>query len=194
MILATLFRFLILALPLVLLTLGVFHFAAEAADLAMPGTLPAPQLLGRWLLEATGLVALYLLVRERGLGRWLAGLASGWVAWIFRGPVLVLTVAGAARLSSSSWWHLSAAWLGLYTICGLMMASVARSLEGSEAPEVAGRAEEDLTVGETTGGATARDLGARGAPEESGEDDTGSEQMEPTDQTDRTDQTGGSEP
>jgi hypothetical protein len=100
----------------------------------MPGALPAPQLLGRWLLEATGLVALYLLVRERGLGRWLAGLASGWTAWIFRGPVLVLTVANASRLSASAWWNLSAAWFGLYTVCGLVMASVARSLEGREEP------------------------------------------------------------
>ncbi len=135
MILATLFRFLILALPLVMLTLGVFHFGAEAIDLASPASLPAPQLLGRWLLEATGLVALYLLVRDRGLGRWLGGLASAWTAWIFRGPVLVLTVAGAARLSSTAWWHLSAAWLGLYTVCGLMMASVARSLETADALE-----------------------------------------------------------
>jgi len=138
MILATLFRFLILALPLVLLTLGLFHFDAEAIDLIQPGGLSAPQLLGRWLLEATGLVALYMLVRERGLGRWLAGVAAGWSAWIFRGPVLVLTVAGASRLSSSAWWHLNLAWFGLYTVCGLMMASVARSLEvGEEVQEAA---------------------------------------------------------
>lgn len=129
MILVALFRFLILALPLVMLTLGVFHFGAEALDLVMPRSLPAPQLLGLWLLEATGLVALYLLVRERGLGRWLAGLAAAWSAWIFRGPVLVLTVAAATRLSGTAWWRLSAAWLGLYTVCGLVMASVARSLE-----------------------------------------------------------------
>ena len=46
--------------------------------------------------------------------------------------MLVLTVANASRLSVSAWWHLSAAWFGLYTVCGLVMASVARSLEGAE--------------------------------------------------------------
>ena len=173
MILATLFRFLILALPLVMLTLGVFHFAAEAADLAMPAALPAPQLLGRWLLEATGLVALYLLVRERGLGRWLAGLASGWAAWIFRGPVLVLTVASASRLSASAWWHLSAAWLGLYTVCGLMMASVARSLEDSEAIEEPEEVAEGAAVDESTdAGSTEGEI----TREESAVDDTGSKE------------------
>jgi len=143
----------------------------SAADLAMPGALPAPQLLGRWLVEATGLVALYLLVRERGLGRWLAGLASGWTAWIFRGPVLVLTVANASRLSASAWWDLSAAWFGLYTVCGLVMASVARSLEGAEeVPEADEEAVSDESRrDESAGGESARNEG--------GADGTGSEEF-----------------
>lgn len=125
-----LFRFLVLSLPLVLLALGIFHFAAEASGLAVPD-LPAPYLLGLWVLEALGLVALFLLVRERRLNRWLAGLAGSWTAWIFRGPVLALTAAGASRVPTGSWWALILAWLGLYTVCGLLMAAVAGSLEGS---------------------------------------------------------------
>lgn len=132
--LSALFRFLILALPLVLLAIALAHFAGEALDLAQPGQLAAPYLLGRWLLEATGLVALYILIHERGLGRWMAGLASAWTAWLFRGPVLMLTVGGSSRLSSAAWWRLLVAWLVLYTLCALAMAMVARSLEvGAEA-------------------------------------------------------------
>jgi hypothetical protein len=125
-------RFLVLALPLVLLALGAFHFAAEALDLAVP-ELPAPYLLGLWVLEAIGLVALFLLVRERGLGRWTAGLAASSTAWIFRGPVLALTAAGASRLPAGSWSTLVLAWLGLYSVCGLLMAAVAGHLERPEA-------------------------------------------------------------
>jgi hypothetical protein len=125
-------RFLVLALPLVLLALGAFHFAAEALDLAVP-ELPAPYLLGLWVLEAIGLVALFLLVRERGLGRWAAGLAASSTAWIFRGPVLALTAAGASRLPVGSWGTLVLAWLGLYSVCGLLMAAVAGHLERSPA-------------------------------------------------------------
>lgn len=121
-------RFLVLSLPLLLLALGVFHFAGEALDLPVP-ELPAPYLLGLWVLEALGLVALFLLVRERGLGRWLAALAASWTAWLFRGPVLALAAAGVARVPLAGWWTLVLAWLVLYTICGLLMASVASGLE-----------------------------------------------------------------
>jgi hypothetical protein len=140
--LSTLPRFLVLALPLVLLALGAFHFAAEALDLAVP-ELPAPYLLGLWVLEAIGLVALFLLVRERGLGRWAAGLAASSTAWIFRGPVLALTAAGASRLPAGSWSTLVLGWLGLYSVCGLLMAAVAGHLERAEAvPEPWPRAPE----------------------------------------------------
>ncbi|HUP42728.1 MAG TPA: hypothetical protein VM599_05910 [Thermoanaerobaculia bacterium] len=134
-------RFLVLALPLVLLALGAFHFAAEALDLAVP-ELPAPYLLGLWVLEAIGLVALFLLVRERGLGRWAAGLAASSTAWIFRGPVLALSAAGASRLPAGSWSTLVLAWLGLYSVCGLLMAAVAGHLE---------RAESDLAAAPAAG-------------------------------------------
>jgi hypothetical protein len=155
-----LFRFLILALPLVLLALGLFHFAGEALDLARPGTLPAPYLLGRWILEACGLTALYVLVHERGLGRWAAGLASCWTAWIFRGPVLVLTVGDGVRLDSAAWWRLMVGWFVLYTICGLMMGAVARSLEKG-----GGWSEERQQDAATESVAPAPNAASGGAPE-----------------------------
>lgn len=124
------FRFLVLALPLLLLALGLFHFGSEAAGLPLP-RISAPYLLGLWLLESLGLVALFLLVRERRLNRWLAGLAVAWAAWIFRGPVLALAVAGASSVSGGDWWKLTLAWLGLYTVCGILMAAVAGGLERS---------------------------------------------------------------
>jgi len=127
---AILFRFLVLALPLLLLVLGLFHFGSEAAGLPLP-RISAPYLLGLWVLESLGLVAIYLLVRDRRLNRWLTGLAVAWAAWIFRGPVLALTIAGASSVSGGDWWKLALAWLGLYVVCGLLMAAVAGSLESS---------------------------------------------------------------
>lgn len=129
--LSALLRFLLLAPPLVLLALGSFHYGSELLGLPVPA-LPGPFLLGLWVLEAIGLVALYLLVRERLIGRWIAGVASAWAAWIFRGPVLALSAAGAPASAAagwgSSWGALVLAWLGLYTVCGLLVASVAGSL------------------------------------------------------------------
>lgn len=127
----TLLRFLLLAPPLVLLALGAFHYGGEILGLPVP-LLPGPFLLGLWVLEAIGLVALFLLVRERLLDRWVAGVASAWTAWIFRGPVLALSSAGGAP-GGGSWGAIVLAWLGLYTVCGLLMASVAGSL--STTPE-----------------------------------------------------------
>jgi hypothetical protein len=127
----TLLRFLLLAPPLVLLALGAFHYGGELLGLSMP-RLPALYLLGLWVLEALGLVALFLLVRERLLDRWIAGVASSWAAWIFRGPVLALSSAGGpdgyGAPGGGSWGPTVLAWLGLYTVCGLLMASVAGSL------------------------------------------------------------------
>lgn len=139
--LSALLRFLLLAPPLVLLALGSFHYGGELLGLPVPA-LPGPFLLGLWVLEATGLAALYLLVRERLLGRWIAGVAATWAAWIFRGPVLALSTAGASASASAgvSWGPLVLAWLGLYTVCGLLMASVAGSLTGNGEESRAGAA------------------------------------------------------
>lgn len=118
------FRFLSLAVPLVLALVAAGHFLARALGWAPPGGLPARTLFGGWLIEAVGLTALYLLVQSRGLSRFVSGLAAAWTAWLFRGPVLVVTVASASRMPVSSWWRLVMAWFALYTLCGLVLAAL----------------------------------------------------------------------
>jgi len=127
-------RFLIFALPLLVLTMGLFRFALEMLKMA-----PDPALLSRsetailpgwvtfatWLLEAVGLAALYLLIQGRGGSRWTAGLLTGWIAWIFRGPLLVVTVVGMAGLPHGPWWAMAFSWLVLYTFCGLILGGAA---------------------------------------------------------------------
>ena len=129
-------RFLIFALPLLVLTMGLFRFALEMLKMA-----PDPALLSRsetailpgwvtfatWLLEAVGLAALYLLIQGRGGSRWTAGLLTGWIAWIFRGPLLVVTVVGLAGLPPRPWWGMAFSWWILYTLCGLVLGAAAAS-------------------------------------------------------------------
>jgi hypothetical protein len=126
-------RFLIFALPLLVLTMALFRFAEEAlgmvpdpAALSASGAvqLPGWVMLATWILEAVGLAALFLLIHGRS-GRWLAGLLTGWVAWVFRGPLLVVTVAGLAGLPPGPWWTLALSWWVLYTLCGLVLGGVA---------------------------------------------------------------------
>jgi hypothetical protein len=131
--LRTLRRFLIFALPLLVLTMALFHFVLEAlgrapdpAALSLAGASPLPGwlVLATWILEAVGLAALYLLIQGRS-GRWLAGLLTGWIAWVFRGPLLVVTVASLAGLPPGPWWALAFSWWVLYTLCGLVLGGVA---------------------------------------------------------------------
>jgi len=126
-------RFLIFALPLLVLTMALFRFAEEALGVApdpaafsVSGAAPLPAwvMLATWILEAVGLAALFLLIQGRS-GRWLAGLLTGWVAWVFRGPLLVVTVAGLAGLPPGPWWGLAFSWWVLYTVCGLVLGGVA---------------------------------------------------------------------
>jgi hypothetical protein len=126
-------RFLIFALPLLVLAMALFHFGLEALGMAPdPGALStarAPQLpawvmLATWMLEAVGLSALFLLIHGRS-GRWLAGLLTGWIAWVFRGPLLVVTVAGLAGLPPGPWWSMAFSWWVLYTLCGLLLGALA---------------------------------------------------------------------
>ncbi|HSF42309.1 MAG TPA: hypothetical protein VLT87_21075 [Thermoanaerobaculia bacterium] len=127
-------RFLFFALPLLVLTMGLFRFAQELmgwtpdpAALAPAGApeLPAWVTLCTWILEAVGLAALFLLVHARGGSRWTAGLLTGWIAWVFRGPLLVVAVAGLGGLPPGPWWSLAFSWWILYTLCGLVLAGVA---------------------------------------------------------------------
>lgn len=126
-------RFLLLALPLLILTMALFQFAMEMlglqvdpSDLAPGGgiDLPGYVSLATWGLEALGLAALFLLVHGRGWG-WTAGLLTGWIAWVFRGPLLVVAVVGLAGLSPRPWWSLAFSWWVLYSLCGLLLSGVA---------------------------------------------------------------------
>ncbi|HVT15886.1 MAG TPA: hypothetical protein VHQ90_06840 [Thermoanaerobaculia bacterium] len=126
-------RFLLLALPLLVLTMAVFHFAVAAlgrapdlsgARLAGPG----PQswaVAGAWLLESLALAALFLLVQGVAGGRLLNGLLTGWIAWVFRGPLLVISVVTLAGQPAAPWWSLTLGWLLLYSICGLLLGFLA---------------------------------------------------------------------
>lgn len=134
----TLTRFLILVVPLLLVLFALHAFVIagmgwgpDTGPLARYGLSPDPHppmelLLGGWLLESLGLTALFLLVQGRSGSAVLDGLATGWIAWIFRGPVLVLTLERWSRLPREPWWPLAQRWLVLYTICGLALAFVAR--------------------------------------------------------------------
>lgn len=126
-------RFLVFALPLLVLTMALFRFAEEALgmapDLARLSPLGAVRLpgwvmLATWGLESVGLAALFLMIQGRS-GRWLAGLLAGWIAWVFRGPLLVVTVASLAGLPPGPWWGLVLSWWVLYTLCGLVLGGVA---------------------------------------------------------------------
>lgn len=131
-------RFILLALPLVLLAIAVFHFALEALGLAdgqglaarlgaaPAGMLPAWALAGTWVLEAVALTALFLLVQVREVW-WLDGLLAGWIAWVFRGPLLVVTLVAAAGVKPGPWWTLAFYWLVLYSFCGLLLGALAES-------------------------------------------------------------------
>lgn len=120
--------------------MGLFHFLLEALKRAPDpallshaevSRLPAAVMLATWVLEAVALSALYLLIQGRGGGRLLNGLLTGWIAWVFRGPLLVVTVVGLAGLPRGPWWALSFSWLVLYTVCGLILggASAAAGLQ-----------------------------------------------------------------
>lgn len=136
-------RFLLLALPLLILTMGLFQFAMEMLGLQVdpsrlaPGggiALPGYVTLATWGLEALGLAALFLLVHGRN-GGWTSGLLTGWIAWVFRGPLLVVAVVGLAGLPPRPWWALALSWWVLYSVCGLLLSGVAAGVGlGSEAP------------------------------------------------------------
>jgi len=111
--------------------LAVFHFAWNALDPTARLDLPASLVLGSWVLECVGLTALFLLIQKGGgeglslRSNLLDGLLAGWIAWVFRGPLLVLTLVGAAGVPRDPWWHITVVWLVLYTACGLLLGMLA---------------------------------------------------------------------
>ncbi|MCB1036560.1 MAG: hypothetical protein KDD47_22230 [Acidobacteria bacterium] len=124
-------RFLLLALPALLLLIAGFHAGWDLLGFDNPQTLPAVQLLGLWFLESFGLTTLFLLMRGAGRGRFADGIAAAWAAWVFRGPVVVLTLTSTTTVTAvgfgkGPWWNLALGWLGLYTFAGLVLAALAR--------------------------------------------------------------------
>lgn len=124
-----LLRFLLLAVLASVLVLGLGTLVLDWVDGGSFGPkLDGKFVLGAWALEALALSALFLLVQGRGGNWWFDGLLTAWMAWIFRGPVLVLTVAEVLGRGRAPWWDLSLRWLVLYSLCGLLMALLARRL------------------------------------------------------------------
>ncbi len=131
-------RFIAYAVPLLILLLALFGFTVELLD-AEPRSgsvirlalfeqprVPGQLVIGAWLVEASGLIALFLLAQGRFGAWWLDGLVAGWVAWVFRGPLLVITIVVAARQPQDPWWKLAFGWWVLYSICGLSLAILAK--------------------------------------------------------------------
>jgi len=130
-------RFLFFAIVVLLLLQAGYAFAGDALGFApdaralsgrvhAPGRIPPGVQLAAWLLESTALLALFLLVQGRSGAWWLDGLASGWIAWVFRGPLLVFAVVAYAGLPREPWWSLAFHWLALYSLSGLAVAMLAR--------------------------------------------------------------------
>ena len=129
-------RFILLALPLVLLVLGGGAFAADqwvpagdalaARGLERSSGPPSSLVLGTAALEALGLIGLFLLLQGRGANVWLEGLLTAGIAWVFRGPVQVLVLAAHSRLPKQPWWDLALVALGAYVVSGLLLAALAR--------------------------------------------------------------------
>jgi hypothetical protein len=137
-------RFLALALPLALLVLVLGGAALTALDLA-PDTAPlAERGVGRpdgvparveftaRLLEAGALVALVMLLSGRTSSWVLDGLACGLVAWLFRGPLLVLAVASLTRLPTAPFAELARGALALDLAAALAVAALARATLAEE--------------------------------------------------------------
>ncbi len=145
-------RFLLHAIPLLLLLLALFGFAVELLDveprsgsvirlaLLEQPRVPAVVVIGTWLLEACGLTALFLLAQGRCGAWWLDGLVAGWLGWIFRGPLLVITIVVAARQPQQPWWTLAFGWWVLYSVCGLSLALLARGPASWREERAAGEA------------------------------------------------------
>ena len=130
-------RYLLFALPLTVLLIALFNLVLELFGLApdlgplvgwhvAAWGLPGAYVVGTWALEALALTALYLLIDARGGWSVVNGLATGWIAWVFRGPLLVLTASGAGG-RHAAWWTLAWRWLILYTLAGLLLALAARA-------------------------------------------------------------------
>lgn len=134
-------RFVLLALLVGMLLLACAEPALNATGLAggsaelaraglAPGALPGHLRLGSWLLEAAALTVLVLLLTGRTGRWWLEGLAAGLLAWIFRGPLTVLSALATARLPVEPFWRAARASLIVLPLLGLVLAALARRMLG----------------------------------------------------------------
>lgn len=131
-------RFLALSIGLLILVMALFQFGLAALGWLPPGApaSPPPRVqMGAWGLEALGLAALFLLIHREEGKAWLSGLLSGWIAWVFRGPLLVVAVA-AAGLDPKPYWAMTFRWWVLYSVCGLALAALSRPAEPRLPPPV----------------------------------------------------------
>ncbi len=131
------FRFIASGLLVVVSLLALFASVADWLDLApragavlslrlvLAGLVAWRLALGTWLLEAMGLIAIFLLIRGRGGAWWLDGVVAGCLAWIFRGPMLVITIVVATGQPQGPWWRMSLAWLMIYVCCGIALTILA---------------------------------------------------------------------
>ncbi len=141
------FRFVAFGLFSVVVLLALFAAIVEGFDvvprsgavlslqLVAAGEVPWRLAAGTWVLEAGGLLALFLLLQGR-CGNWVFdGVVTGWLAWIFRGPLLVITIVVATGERQLPWWHIAIGWWLLYTACGILLAVLARRFIRPEVPD-----------------------------------------------------------
>ncbi|MEO8504834.1 MAG: hypothetical protein ABI609_13135 [Acidobacteriota bacterium] len=130
-------RFILFALLLLLLVQAGYALAGDLLGFApdvhalsgrtrVSAGLPAAVQLAAWMLESTALLALFLLVQGKSGAWWLDGLATAWIAWVFRGPLLVFAAVTLGGLQREPWWGLAFHWLGLYSLSGLLLAGLGR--------------------------------------------------------------------
>jgi hypothetical protein len=136
-------RFLALALPAALLILavagpiaaalgvGVDTEALAARGVGRPGGLDAGHLVAVLGFEATALTALYLLVEGKTRSRLLDGLLTGFAAWLFRGPLLVVTVGALTRLPTEPFWQAARIDLVALPVAGLAVGLCASFTHGA---------------------------------------------------------------
>lgn len=135
-------RFLALALPAALLVLAVAGPIAAALGagidteplaargVARPGGLEVRHQAAVLGFEATALVALFLLVEGKTRSALLDGALAGLAAWLFRGPLLVVTIAAMTRLPTEPFWQAARAELVALPVAGLAVGLCARIAHG----------------------------------------------------------------
>jgi len=136
-------RFLALALPAALLILAVAGPIAAALGLgidteplavrgvARPAGLEIRHQAAALGFEAMALTALFLLVEGKTRSRLVDGLLAGFAAWLFRGPLLVVTVGALTRLPTEPFWQAARIDLVALPVAGLAVGLCASFTHGA---------------------------------------------------------------